>query len=107
MKAGGLRHEITLQQLATTDDGGGGVESEDWTDFVTVYAHVEPLSGRELFQAQQVNDQLSHRITMRYYPGVKSTMRVKFGARILLIESVIDVDEHHREIQLMCLEAVA
>lgn len=112
MRAGSLRQLVTLQQLlAGTDDGGGGIaespDNENWSDFATLYAHVEPLSGRELFQAQQINDQLTHRITVRYYPGVLSAMRVKYGTRIFIIESIIDVDERHREIQLMTRELVA
>lgn len=107
MRAGQLRHQITLQQLGTTDDGGGGVDTESWTDFATVYARVAPLAGRELVQAQQVNDELTHAITMRYYPGVSSKMRVKYGVRIFLIESIVDEDERHRGLLLMCTEKVA
>lgn len=108
MKAGSLRQQITVQQLSsTTGDGGGGVASENWTDFATVYADVEPLTGRELFQAQQVNDELTHKITIRYIPGLSSKMRVKYGSRIFQIESVLDVGERHREVQLMTRELVA
>jgi SPP1 family predicted phage head-tail adaptor len=108
MRAGKLRQEIVLQQLtSTTGDGAGGVASEIWTDFATVYADVEPLQGRELYQAQQINDELTHQITMRYYPGVASTMRVKYGTRILLIESIIDTEEGHRQLLLICKEQVA
>jgi SPP1 family predicted phage head-tail adaptor len=107
MRAGQLRQTITLQTLTPTGDNAGGVASETPVDFATLYAHVEPLSGRELVQAHQVNDELTHRIVMRYYPGVASNMRVKYGTRFFLIESIIDVDERHRGLILMCKELVA
>jgi SPP1 family predicted phage head-tail adaptor len=107
MKAGQLRKRIDIEQQALTADGGGG-DTESWSALASgIYADVEPLSGRELFQAQQVNDELSHRVTIRYYPGVTSKMRVKYGARVLLIESIIDLEEKHRQVQLMCREVIA
>lgn len=107
MRAGRLRKRIDIEQQALTSDGAGG-DTESWSAFVAgIYADVEPLTGRELFQAQQVNDELSHRVTVRYYPGVTSKMRVKYGTRVFLIESIIDPEERHRELQLMTREVVA
>ena len=106
MRAGKLRHSVTLQSQSLTADGAGGA-TESWVDFVTVRANVEPLSGTEAFQAQQVNDDLSHTVTMRYYPGVTSKMRVKYGTRYFLIESIINTGERNREMILACREVVA
>lgn len=106
MKAGALRRRVTLQTQSLVGDGAGG-DTESWKDFVTVSAEILPLTGRELFQAQQVNDELTHRITLRYYPGVTSDMRVKYGTRIFLIESLIDTEERHRELVVMGKELVA
>jgi SPP1 family predicted phage head-tail adaptor len=107
VRAGQLRQRIDIQTVALTADGAGGA-TEAWSNFVTgIYAHVEPLSGRELFQAQQVNDELTHKITARYYPGITSKMRVKYGARTFLIESIVDAEERHRSLELMCKELVA
>lgn len=107
MRAGQLRQRIDVQSVALTGDGGGGA-TEVWSNFASgIYAHVEPLSGLELFQAQQVNDQLTHKVTIRYFPGITSKMRVKYGTRIFLIEYPIDPEERHRSIELMCKELVA
>lgn len=103
MRPGKLRHRITLQQVTRTPDGIGGY-TETWTDVATVWAAVEPLRGRELFDAEQVQSEITHRVRIRYRSGVDSSMRVRFGARLFRIQSVIDVDERHREIQLMCQE---
>ena len=71
-----------------------------------IHASVEPLRGREYFQAQQMQNETTFRIRMRWFPQVKSTMRVRFGSRILDIVAIIDPEERHRELQLMCKEGV-
>lgn len=53
MRAGLLRHMVTLQERVTTDDGAGGV-TEEWVDADFLPARVVPLAGTELFSAQQV-----------------------------------------------------
>lgn len=65
LRAGALTRRITLQQRATTQDTFGG-QSITWTDVATVWAAVEPLTGRELLSAQAVQSTVSHQITIRY-----------------------------------------
>ncbi len=106
MRAGDLRHKVTIQQKTTTKDTEG-IPSETWPDFATVWAAIEPLQGREFFSAQAVNAQVTTRIRIRYRAGITPTMRVSYGTRIFDIQVVIDVEERHRELQLMCQEVIA
>jgi len=103
MKPGRMRHRITIQQTARTQNGFGE-PIDSWSTFETVWASVEPLRGREFWAQQQVNSEVSIRVRMRYLSGVTSAMRILFGSRILPIESVIDQEEKHKEMQLMCSE---
>lgn len=105
MRPGNLRHRVTLQQLSRIDDGAGGY-IETWIAVATVWADVYPLKGQELYQAQQVQANLSHRVTIRYRAGVEPSMRLQYGTRTLAIEAVIDPEERHRELILMCSEVV-
>jgi SPP1 family predicted phage head-tail adaptor len=105
MKPGNLRNRVTLQQLTRTDDGAGGY-TETWTGVATVWADVYPLKGNERYEAQQVQANLSHRVTIRYRTGVEPSMRLLYGTRTLTIEAVIDPEERHRELILMCSEVV-
>lgn len=106
MRSGDLRHRITLQQKQLTKDQEG-IATENWVDVATVWAAVEPLKGREYFQAAAVNAENTVRFRIRYRQGITSAMRVVYNGRVFNINSVIDVDERHREIQLMCQEVVA
>ncbi len=100
MRAGRLRHSITIQRLtAARDEFGAPVES--WQDVAPLRAGVEPLTGREFFAAQQVNSEVSVRIVVRFRSGILSEMRAVHGADIYDILAVIP-DARRREMQLLC-----
>lgn len=105
MNAGTLKHRVTLQQeTKVTDEGGGSTIT--WANVADVWASVEPLSGRELFAAQQVRGTLTHKIIMRYRPdiSVNSKMRAVFNGRIFNITTVINSKESNDQLQLLAEE---
>ena len=101
MKAGQLRHRITIQQLSTTrDDYGGGVEA--WADFATdIPASVQPLSGRELIAAQAAMSTVTTKFGMRYIQGVTAAMRIVFGGEVYNMLPPIDPEMRHKELIIM------
>jgi SPP1 family predicted phage head-tail adaptor len=103
LKAGELRHQITIQQ-STESQNDYGEATSSWSEFATVWASVQPISGREFFAAQAVQAQVSTRIKIRYLPDVTPKMRVLFGSRVFRIEAVLNIDERNRELHLMCVE---
>ena len=105
MEAGRLRHRVTIQSKTVVQDAYGE-ETITWGTFATVWANVEPLRGREFLEARQVMAEVSTRITMRYYAGVKPEMRAVFGSITYDILAVIHVESREREMQLMCQEIV-
>lgn len=105
MRAGELRHRVTIQQKTFSRDSYGG-ETITWTDVATVWAAVEPISGREYFTAQQTQAEVTTRIRIRHRAGITPVMRVLWGTRLYDIISVIEVKERNREIHLMCQEVV-
>lgn len=108
MRAGELRHQVTLQKLGTRVEDGYGGGSIPQTDVATVWAAIEPLTGNELLRATgQFESVIDTRIRIRYYPGVKPEWRVKYGTRVFDIKSVADLEERHREMELMCEEVIA
>ena len=101
---GKLRHRIGIQTSSDTQNAYGEIEKA-WTTAKTVWASVEPLTGRELFQAQQVVATASHRVRIRYDSTVTETSRVLFGSRIFDINAIMNRDERNAEIELLCTEA--
>lgn len=104
MKAGQLRHKVTIQQASQTlDSNRQPVDS--WVKLAEVWAAIEPLSGRELVVAQQQQPDVTHRVTMRYRDDVTAKMRVRHNGRSLYIGGPpISVDERNKEMQLLCRE---
>lgn len=105
MKAGKLRHFITVQRKSlTVDDFGGPVEA--WADLATQWALVEPLQGRELVNAQTVNAETTIRITVRYLANVKPDDRIIFDGKFYNLQSVVDPELKHRELIIMASEGL-
>ena len=105
MNPGKLRHRVTLQEKQTGDNGIGGTIIE-WVDFANVWASIEPLQGRELLMAQQVNPELDTRVRIRYRDGIGSHMRVVHKSRIYELEGPpINPEERNIELELMCKES--
>ena len=104
MQAGRLRERITIQRPVRVSDGHGGMVLS-WADVATVWAEVVPLNGRELLLAGQMQSAVNMRVRMRYRAGVGADMRAKLpDGRLLYFGSVIDVEERHREFEILCQE---
>ena len=106
IRAGELRHKIVIQQNTPTTRDSMNVEVDSWADFATVWASIEPIRGKEFWDSQQVNAEITGKIKIRYLAGVISKMRVKYETRIFEIISVINPGEKNSELQLMVKESV-
>ncbi len=105
MTVGQMRTPLRIEQQTETRTADGGV-AESWTLTQTVWARLQGLRGRELFSAQQINPQTSHKVTIRYCRGLDSGARIVSvdSGRVFNIESVIDIDDRHKFMELLCTE---
>ncbi|KAA3536656.1 phage head closure protein [Pseudomonas savastanoi] len=80
MRAGRLRHRISLQAMVRKQDPVTGEEQgESWqTVWDKVPAAVEPLSARDFIAAQASQSEATARIVIRYRAGVLPTMRILY-----------------------------
>ena len=85
MRAGDLRHRIVIQHQVEQQDPASGEVTTGWAVYATVWAAVSPLSARDLIAAQAGQSEASGRITIRYRPGVLSTMRILHRGQIFTI----------------------
>jgi SPP1 family predicted phage head-tail adaptor len=106
MRGGRLRHKVSIQQPVETQNTYGAPEVA-WANVATgVWVGIEPLRGREFFAAKQVNSEIEARVVMRYRSDVKAKYRILHGADEYYIDSVINIDERNRELQLMCTRKI-
>ncbi len=104
MRAGKLRHPITIEQPSDSRGATFGQAKLTWTVFKRTRASIDPLSGKEEIGTDQVQAGVTHAIEMRYLPGVTPRMRILFGSRVFSIVSVLDKMERNRELKLLCME---
>jgi len=108
MRIGELRKQITIQAETPTPDGAGGY-ALGWMNIATVWANIEPLSGREIFTAQHLEGHVTHRVTMRYRSDITITsdMRFVYSNRVFNIRSVLNPDEGNQWRELLVEEGGA
>ena len=105
MQAGKLRHRIEIQSPQEVRDTNGEVANV-WVSTAKVWAAVEPLSGRELWQAQQIQSEATIRVRLRFLSGLTTKHRILSGSRLLDVKAVINRDERNEELELLCSESV-
>ena len=109
MFAGRLRHKVDIEQLVagSPNQTAEGAPDESWAVYLNdIWASVEPLSGRELFSAQEHHSEVTVRVRVRYRTGITAKMRVVFESKNYNILYVLDPEERHRELQLLCTEGL-
>lgn len=108
-QSGKLRYLVAIEQQASARDAFGA-EQDNWSTFALVYAGFETLSGRELFNAQKLNAEITTKITIRWRAGVLPEMRVNWTDtgnnrnRIFDILACMDPTEHRRQLNLLSVE---
>lgn len=105
MKAGDLRHRVTIEEKSVVRDGYGG-EEITWSTVATVWAAVEPLRGREFLEGHSLEAAVDTRIRIRYRSGLLPSMRVTWGSHAYDVQAVLEIQSKRREIHLMCGEIV-
>lgn len=105
MEPGRMRHRIRIQRLSRVRNEFGEPE-ERWEDAAAVWASIQPVSGREFLAAMKAQAEVTHRVSIRYNPAVKASMRVLVGDRVLDILHILDAWEQHREMTLLCKERI-
>lgn len=98
-----LNHRIELQSLGAGQSSTGQPNGA-WSTYATVFAAVEPISGREYFNASGERAEVTHKIKLRVGPSVVPKHRALFGARVFNIRSVLNIEERGRYLQLMATE---
>ena len=104
MRAGQLRHRLKILKPTDVAASWNNTETE-WTTYATVWGKIEWLSGREYYEANQVQSQNRCIITIRYLRGLTPNMRIEFEGRTLKIIAPINPKEMGRELEITATEA--
>lgn len=104
--AGELRFRIELQRSTSTkDDKRQPVLS--WSRLGDRWASIKPASGQRFVASEQIRDATTHKIVIRFFPGLTPKDRIKYGSRIFNLLSVINEGELGVRHTLLAQEVIA
>lgn len=104
MKAGLLRHRVTIQSKTVTRNTIGE-DVVTWGTHASLWASVTPLRGTEYVSLRQQGSDLTTRIRTRYVAGVIPSMRVLHGTDAYEIQEVFSPAELKAELEMLCTKA--
>lgn len=115
MRAGTLRHLLQIQTPVDVRDDIGGVR-QDWSTVATVWGGIEPLRGRELEAARQIEARITHTVTLRYHAAVEPTARLRqvntrveaqaVVRKVFHVLAPLNVCERDIELQVYAMEVI-
>ena len=112
VRAGLLRHRVNILR-SDVSQNSYGEETVSWSTDKTVWASIEPMRGREYYEAKAIQSLATHRIRMRY-TTLSNTTRIGPKHRIekvadervfSILEPPRDVDERKIYLEFLCGEA--
>lgn len=86
---GKLRERVTVE-IASVSTNSFGEAVLTWSTASSVWASVEGVAAREALAAGQVDVTVSHRVRLRYLPGLTQQMRFSWRNRTLDIVSLLE-----------------
>jgi len=104
VRIGELNKRVSLVYTTRVSDGMGGF-TETTVTAAEIYAAVWPVSAKETIEAGQAAMTITHRVRIRYRAGIRSDWKLKLGSRYFNIVSIIDQNEAHRFLDILCKEA--
>lgn len=114
MDAGKLRHRVIPERQVTSLDSDDGIQTVEWLPAFTetvqaISAGIQPMSGREILTANQINSKVTHRIIVRKGRDFTASMRLRrpSGGPTYNIEAVIpDANNGEQYLTLLCSTGV-
>lgn len=103
-RAGELRHRVTFLIRKVTVQSG--ISKECWETAFTCWAAVEPLRGKEYFQAAAANRENEIRFIIRYRRDVSTAMRLQFDGIDYHITAITDPQMGHVMLELLAKSVV-
>ena len=94
-----LRNRVEfLRRIVTVERG---ISKERWETAFTCWCAVEPLSGREFWEAVAINRENEVRFTIRYRKDVSAEMRIRLDGTVYDITSILDKNNRHEALEIL------
>jgi SPP1 family predicted phage head-tail adaptor len=97
--AGKLRERVTVQIASGTTNALGETVLA-WSNSSAVWSSVEGVSAREALAAGQQDVTITHKVRLRYLPGLTQQMRFAWRSRTLNIVSLLEYDNRAEHVAI-------
>lgn len=110
MNIGSLRHRISLYYISETEEINGADTYRNLTLITNLWAKIEALSGLTRFDTKQVGEEITHKITIRFYNGLSAQNWLKYNdpsmgtQRNFQIINIRNHDERNQYLELLVKE---
>jgi len=103
MRSGLLRHRVIIEERQTGRDSSGA-PVDTWSLVTEIWGNSQIVTGRERWANEHTATTYTAAISIRNRTDLKTEMRVKFGARTLEIQAIIDPTGRGKELKLLCVD---
>ena len=100
---GKLKSKISIMRNARVSDGCGGY-SDEWIEVKECRASIRPLRGREIQEAQKIQQETTHNIIIRYFEDIQNSDRIRYKDKEFEVTSIINIDNKGVFLELLCSE---
>ena len=103
MRASKLRNRISVHKATSTPSPMGGSSSPIWGPALTLWASFEPLSVKDVLNAQAADSETRARCILRYRTDIDSKCRIEHRGQMYAIDGdpLPDTDSGLEYITLM------
>ncbi len=100
---GTLKHRLIFQEQVETADGLGGF-LKSWAVRAYLWANIAPQNQRLTNIGDNLHQETSHEVIIRFRNDIKAGMRFLYRGRSLKILAVTDKLENQRFLTCLCRE---
>lgn len=104
--AAGAYNVPLVYELPTVTRNDSNEAIDTFITVATVWADIDPVSGREYFAGAAIQNDATLKIKIRHRRDITTRGRFRNGNRIYAITAVINVKERNRELICLCREKV-
>lgn len=104
MRAGRRNKKVQIRGFTQVDNDFGEKE-ETYFTVATVWASINPITGRETWIAEKLSAEVDTKIEIKFRHDVRSDYKIKHGKSLYTIDSIINPGMKNIDLVLACTKA--
>lgn len=101
-----LNRRIAIERKTLTPDALGGF-TEIWSQHALPWAHIKPMTGRELLHADKIDARAASRFIIRYRSDLSEDDRISYRGDLYNIRSIVNIEERDEYTEILADRGVA